>query len=137
MTAVTNISAYQFVPLVDLPTLRKRLLDKCNDCGLKGTILISPEGINVFVAGGSDAIGLLLNEIRSLHGLADFRPKVSLSDEQPFNRMLVRIKREIIAFGVPGIDPAQQTAPKISPRELKRWLDEQRPVTLLDTRNDY
>jgi UPF0176 protein len=137
MTSVTNISAYQFVPLADLPALRKRLLDKCNAWGLKGTILISPEGINVFVAGGGEEIEQLLTEIRSLPGLADFRPKVSISEEQPFNRMLVRIKREIIAFGVPGIDPAQQTAPKISPRELKRWLDEQRPVTLLDTRNDY
>jgi RluA family pseudouridine synthase len=137
MTAVTNISAYQFAPLADLPGLRKRLLDKCNVWGLKGTILISPEGINVFVAGGGDEIESLLNEIRSLPGLAGFCPKVSISDEQPFNRMLVRIKREIIAFGIPGIDPAQQTAPKLSPRELKQWLDERRPVTLLDTRNDY
>ena len=51
--------------------------------------------------------------------------------------MLVRIKKEIIAFGVPGIEPAKRTAPKLAPQELKRWLDEGRPVTLLDTRNDY
>jgi RluA family pseudouridine synthase len=51
--------------------------------------------------------------------------------------MLVRLKKEIIAFGIPGIDPARRTSPKVSPKELKRWLDEGHPVTLLDTRNDY
>ncbi len=137
MPAVVNIAAYRFVPLTDLPSLRKRLLGKCKAWGLKGTILISTEGINVFVAGGRDEIDSLLNEIRALPGLADFSPKVSVSGEQPFNRMLVRIKKEIIAFGVPGIEPEKRTAPKIAPRELKRWLDEGRPLTLLDTRNDY
>jgi RluA family pseudouridine synthase len=63
--------------------------------------------------------------------------KTSESDSQPFRRMLVRIKKEIISFGVEGIDPATRTSPKLTPRELKQWLDEGRPVTLLDTRNDY
>jgi RluA family pseudouridine synthase len=137
MPAVVNIAAYQFVPLTDLPALRERLLCKCKAWRLKGTILISSEGINVFVAGGRDEIELLLTELHSIPGLADFSPKVSVSDEQPFNRMLVRIKKEIIAFGIPDIEPAKRTAPKLSPSELKRWLDEGRPVTLLDTRNDY
>jgi RluA family pseudouridine synthase len=137
MPAIVNIAGYQFVPLTDLPALRERLLGKCKAWGLKGTILISSEGINVVVAGGRDEIDLLLKELRAIPGLADFSPKVSISDEQPFNRMLVRIKREIIAFGIPGIEPAKRTAPKLAPRELKRWLDEGRPVTLLDTRNDY
>jgi predicted sulfurtransferase len=51
--------------------------------------------------------------------------------------MLVRIKREIIAFGVAGVAPGLKTSPKVAPRQLKRWLDEGRPITLLDTRNDY
>src|SRR4051794_29435945 len=105
MSAVVNIAAYQFVPLTELPALRERLLAKCKAWGLKGTILISTEGINVFVAGGRDEIDSLLTELRSIPGLADFRPKISVSDEQPFNRMLIRIKKEIIAFGVPDIDP--------------------------------
>jgi len=137
MPNVTNISAYQFVSLTDLPALRERLLEKCKAWGLKGTILVSPEGINVFVAGGSEEIEFLLQEIRGLPGLTGFRPKVSISEEQPFNRMLVRIKKEIIAFGVPGIEPARRATPKIAPSELKRWLDDGRPVTLLDTRNEY
>src|SRR3954464_13296424 len=119
MPAVVNISAYQFVPLTDLPALRERLLGKCKAWGLKGTILISNEGINVFVAGGRDEIDSLLNELRAIQGLANFNPKVSVSSEPPFNRMLVKIKKEIIAFGVPGIEPGKRTAPKLSPRELK------------------
>ncbi len=137
MPAVTNIAAYQFVPLSDLPALRGRLLGQCKAWGLRGTILISHEGINLFVAGGGEEIDALLKELRALPGLANFSPKVSVSDEQPFTRMLVRIKKEIIAFGVPGIEPGKRTSPKLAPRELKRWLDEGRPITLLDARNDY
>jgi UPF0176 protein len=78
-----------------------------------------------------------LIEVRSIPGLADLTPKESASAEQPYNRMLVKIKKEIIAFGVAGIDPARQPAAKLSPRTLKQWLDEGRAITLLDTRNDY
>lgn len=137
MPEVINIAAYQFLPLADLPALRERLRKQCKTWGLKGTILVSPEGINLFVAGSRAEIDLLLQELRAIPGLEYFRPKVSVSDTQPFSRMLVRIKREIIAFGMPGIEPGRQTSPKLAPQELKRWLDEGRPITLLDTRNDY
>lgn len=137
MSSVVNIAGYLFVPLTGLPALRERLLELCRAWDLRGTILLSSEGINVFVAGGQHEIDQLLEELRAIPGLEHFTPKVSVSDEQPFNRMLVKLKREIIAFGVPGIDPAQRTAPKLAPQELKRWLDEGRAVTLLDTRNDY
>lgn len=137
MTKVVNIAAYRFAPLRDLKPLRERLLHHSRERGLRGTILLSPEGINLFVAGAADGIDVLLELLRAIPGLDDLSPKFSESDRQPFRRMLVRIKREIIAFGVPGIDPARRTSPKLAPRELRRWLDEGRPVTLLDTRNDY
>lgn len=134
---VTNISAYRFAPLTDLKALRSRLLDIGRALGLKGTILLSTEGINLFLAGQPEAIESLVAELRALPGLADLAPKYSASAEQPFRRLLVRIKKEIIAFGVEGIDPALHSSPRLSARELKQWLDEGRPVTLLDTRNDY
>lgn len=137
MTQFINLAAYKFTPLVDLKALRTRLLARCCAGELKGTILLSPEGINLFVAGAKQPTDLLLAELRSLPGLADLTPKVSETDHQPFRRMRVRLKQEIIAFGVPGIDPARRTSPKLAPQELKQWLDEGRPVTLLDTRNDY
>ena len=137
MTRVTNIAAYLFAPLQDLKPLRARLLEFCAARSLRGTILLSTEGINLFVAGGTQEIGELLSELRAIPGLGELTPKYSYSSQQPFSRMLVRIKREIIAFGVPGIDPAQRTSPKLPAAELKRWLDEGRPLVLLDTRNDY
>jgi len=132
---VTNIAGYKFAPLSDLRERRTRLLALCK--GLKGTILLSPEGINLFVAGAAERIDALLAELRSWPGLESLEVKISESDHQPFNRMLVRLKKEIIAFGVPGIDPARRTSPKLAPHTLKQWLDEGRPVTLLDTRNEY
>jgi UPF0176 protein len=133
----TNLSAYKFTPLGDLPVMRERLLGLCRTGGLKGTILLSPEGINFFVAGLREPAEALLAGLRAVPGLEDLSPKESRSAEQPFNRMLVKIKKEIIAFGVEGIDPARRPTPKLPARTLKQWLDEGRPVTLLDTRNDY
>ncbi|MES2922410.1 MAG: sulfurtransferase [Verrucomicrobiota bacterium] len=137
MSAVTNISTYRFAELSGLKDLREDLISACKGWGLKGTILLSTEGINLFVAGAAESIDLLLAKLRAIPGLEALEPKVSISDNQPFNRMLVRVKREIISFGMEGIRPANYTSPKIAATELKRWLDEGRPVTLLDTRNDY
>lgn len=137
MNSIVNIAAYKFVALPELRSLRARLLALCKSWGLKGTILLSVEGINLFVAGSADIIALLLTELRSIPGLEDLAPKFSETDHQPFRKMLVRIKKEIIAFGVEGVNPARRTSPKLSSKELKQWLDEGRPVTLLDTRNNY
>ena len=137
MPVFSNIAAYKFVALTDLPSRRTRLLAQCRAWELKGTVLLSPEGLNLFVAGAPPSVEQLLAELRSWPGLADFPVKVSPSGHQPFNRMLVRIKKEIIAFGVEGIEPGARTSPKLSPATLKQWLDEGRPVMLLDTRNNY
>ena len=137
MKKIVNIAAYKFVSLPDLHSLRTRLLALCRSWELKGTILLSAEGINLFVAGEREKIDLLLAELRGISGLEDLQLKVSATEHQPFTRMLVRVKKEIIAFGVEGINPAQRTSPKLAAKELKQWLDEGRPVTLLDTRNDY
>ena len=137
MKKILNIAAYKFVSLPELRSLRARLLALCKGWELKGTILLSAEGINLFVAGEPGKIDLLLAELRRVPGLEDLSPKISETDHQPFAKMLVRIKKEIIAFGVAGIDPATRTSPKLAARDLKQWLDEGRPVTLLDTRNDY
>jgi UPF0176 protein len=137
MKKIVNIAAYKFVSLPDLHSLRTRLLGRCRSWELKGTILLSAEGINLFVAGTADKIDLLLAELRGIRGLEDLQLKVSETEHQPFTRMLVRIKKEIIAFGVEGINPGKHTSPKLAAKDLKQWLDEGRPVTLLDTRNDY
>lgn len=137
--SIVNLSAYRFTPFAaeELVPLRDRLRVRCAELGLRGTILLATEGINFFVAGPRAATDALLVELRALPGLADLTPKESLSAEPPYNRMLVKVKKEIIAFGVEGIDPARAPAPRLDPRTLKQWLDEGRPLVLLDTRNDY
>ena len=120
-----------------LKILREDLLKFCKERELKGTILLAPEGINLFVAGRHLAIEDLVFKLRQMPGLSHIHPKYSESAEQPFSRMLVRLKKEIIAFGVEGIDPVNNPAPRLKPTQLKAWLDEGKPVVLLDTRNDY
>ncbi len=136
MSVVTNISAYRFAPLDGLKELRERLIENCRDWGLKGTILLSAEGINLFVAGPRTEIDSLLQLLRRVRGLEPLEAKFSESPQQPFTRMLVKIKKEIIAFGQ-NVDPVHRPAPRLAPKDLKRWLDEGRPMMLLDTRNDF
>ena len=104
--------------------MRARLLGLCRGWDLKGTILLSGEGINLFVAGEEEKVESLLGELRGMAGLEDLKVKRSVTEQQPFRRMLVRVKKEIIAFGVPGIDPGRRTSPKLSAKTLKQWLDE-------------
>jgi predicted sulfurtransferase len=132
-----NIAAYKFAELQGLPELRTSLKELCHSLELKGSILLSPEGINLFIAGEPSGVEKLLSTLRSIPGLETLEEKRSVSEEQPFNRMLVKIKEEIIAFGVEGINPARHTSPRIPAKELKRWIDEGREFTLLDTRNTY
>lgn len=134
---IVNAAAYQFADLRDLPAIRDDLRAVAAAGNLRGTVLLSPEGINLFVAGERAGIDALLARIRAVPGLAGIPVKESFSADRPFNRMLVKIKREIIAFGVPGIDPRRYTSRRLTAGELRRWLDDGRPVTLLDTRNDF
>ena len=132
-----NIAGYYFTELDELPERRAALRKLCMRLELKGTILISPEGINLFLAGRRSEIDEFLQSLRSDPKMADFEVKESWSDYQPFNRMLVRIKREIIAFGIQEATPLKDSAPRLDAQVLKQWLDEKRELVLLDTRNDY
>jgi len=139
---IVNISAYKFVTLDDTGDLRPRFLQRCLDLELKGTILLAPEGINMFLAGSRAAIDGYLAWMRQDARLADIAPKESLSDRQPFRRMLVRLKKEIITMKNPVIKPELGRAPAVSAHDLKRWLDqghddEGKPVVMVDTRNAF
>jgi UPF0176 protein len=136
---MVNIAAYRFHPIAleELRPRRERLRQRCQALELKGTILLSSEGINLFLAGSRAAIDAILAEIRSIPGMEPLQIKESLTDYQPFHRMLVKIKREIVPVGCREIAPIADASPKISPEQLKSWLDEHREIALLDTRNDY
>ena len=142
MNTILNISAYKFVPLPDAADLREILLARALEWQLKGTILLAEEGINLFLAAPSDAVRGFIAQLHEDARFADMAPKESWSPTQPFKKMLVKVKREIIRMDHPTIRPAAGRAPAVSPATVRRWLeagvdDAGRPVVTLDTRNTY
>ena len=141
-TPIVNIAAYKFITFDDTEAQRPRFQAICAELELKGTILLSPEGINLFLAGARDGIDQFLSWLRSDPRFTDIEVKESFSEKQPFNRMLVRLKREIITMKHPLIKPELGRAPAVSAADLKRWLDNGiddsgRPVVMVDTRNAF
>jgi UPF0176 protein len=134
---IANIAAYKFVPIDDADALRKHLRDLCFRLGLKGTILLAPEGINLFLAGPGEAISAFLADLSGDARFANIEAKWSWSDFVPFKRLRVKLKQEIVTLRVDGIDPATAPAPAITAFELKRWYDEGRDFVILDTRNEW
>jgi UPF0176 protein len=139
---ILNISCYKFVALPDAQDLRQPCLDNALVRQLKGTILIAEEGINFFLAGSATDVRGFVDWLRSDARFADLAPKESWSDTQPFRKMLVKVKNEIIRMNHPSIRPAEGRAPAVTPETAKRWLDqghddEGRPVVTLDTRNQF
>lgn len=139
---ITNIAAYLFVTIEDISGLRSHWLATCQALALKGTILIAPEGINLFLAGRDADIQAFLSEVRADARFAALQVKVSYSEHQPFRRMWVKAKKEIITMKRPLIRPEAGRAPAVEARTLARWLaaghdDENRPVVLMDTRNAF
>ena len=142
MPDVLNLAAYRFVPLDDLAALRDRLAQQASACGLKGTILLAEEGINIFIAGPAGPARDFMTWLGHDARLADIPFKESWSDTTPFRRMRVRIKREIIRMNQPAIQPHAGRAPAVDAITLNRWLDQGsddngRPVVMLDTRNAF
>src|SRR3990167_2334625 len=137
MSQILNIAGYKFITLTDLPALQAKLLTCANQLQLKGTILLSAEGINLNVAGTPISISAFLDFLQRDACFADMTFRESHSDEQPFNTMKIKLKKEIITLRQSEISPQVETAAAISPQEFKQWLDEDRDLTILDVRNDY
>jgi UPF0176 protein len=141
-TPYVNISAYKFVTFDDTAEKRSEFRAICEKLNLKGTILLSPEGINMFLAGLRHEIDAYMDWLHADPRFADIVPKESFSDRQPFTRMLVKLKREIITMKHPLIRPEDGRAPFVESKTLKRWLDQGhddngKPVVMVDTRNDF
>jgi UPF0176 protein len=144
--SIVNLAAYKFVSLESTAGWREPLRARCEALGLRGTILLAPEGINFFLAGPREATDAFLAYLRHdalfAGKFTDLEVKESLSDQQPFGRMLVKLKREIITMHAPAIRPEAGRAAVVDARTLKRWLDagrddSGRPVVMLDTRNAF
>jgi predicted sulfurtransferase len=133
---ILNISGYKFILLPDAEILREKFLKFCREIAINGTVIFSPEGINIGVAGTCEKISIFINELKKDSRFADMIFKESFSEEVPFQKMLVKLKKMLVP-SAPGIDPNQLTGKRLDPVELKKWLDERREVVLIDTRNTY
>ena len=134
---VLNIAGYRFVDLNDRDELRDPFMDMCTVLELKGTILLSPNGINFVLAGSEESVTEFIRYLESDKRLSGIPIKFSRTDYQPFRRMLVKRKNEIISLGKSEIKPSEFTGPYIKPIEFKRLLDGEEDILVLDTRNDY
>lgn len=136
-----NLAFYRFFRWPDFADHREHLTQFCRSNGLKGTLLLSPEGMNAMICGPEDAVQSLVAELERTVSPSGWLTlsslKESWSETCPHQRMLVKLKHEIIPVGDPDVEPEKHMAPMLSPKELKEWLDQGKPVTLLDTRNTY
>lgn len=144
---ILNIAAYHFVAIIDTVALQTTLREATARLALRGTILIAVEGLNLFLAGSEASIECFVRELTLDERFTHLEVKRSWSINQPFQKMLVKIKPEIIRMNHPTIKPSfdphqPKRAPAIDAQTLKRWLDKGfddagQPVVTLDTRNAF
>lgn len=127
---------YKFVPLPDYRELRQPLRERCRAAGVRGTILLAPEGINATIAGLRPAVESVVSYLCEDPRMADLMVKESFHDSIPFGRMKVRLKREIVALKAPGVDPAKRVGAYVEPNDWNRLI-ERDDVLLIDARNNY
>ncbi|HMB59163.1 MAG TPA: rhodanese-related sulfurtransferase [Xanthomonadales bacterium] len=127
---------YKFVALPDYHELRGPLQQRCEDLGLMGSILLAEEGINGTVSGPESGVRRMFERLRQDQRLSDLHYKESWAGEQPFYRMKVRLKKEIVSLGVPGLDPAKNVGEYVQPQDWNELI-QRKDVRLIDTRNHY
>lgn len=135
-----NIAAYHFTPIQHPEGLAAQLQSRAEAAGLRGTMLVAGEGINLFLAGSEAGIHGFLERLRAQDCFADLTVKFSRSRSQPFARLKVKVKSEIISFRRDNASPLEGRAPAVMPETLARWLDQGhddagKRVVMLDTRN--
>ncbi|MDE2418696.1 MAG: rhodanese-related sulfurtransferase [Burkholderiales bacterium] len=127
---------YQFVELPDYAQRKKPLLALCEQRNVKGLILLAREGINGTIAGARDDVHAVLDYLRQDPLLAGLQHKESFSEKAPFHRMKVRLKKEIVTMGVPGISPTTMGGTYVKPADWNALISDP-DVVVIDTRNDY
>ncbi len=135
-TPLCVAALYRFTRFEDCAPLRLQLEELCRAEGIRGTLLLAREGINGTIAGPPDGIAKVLAHIRALPDCADLDVKLSTATAMPFHRLKVRIKREIVTMGQPGLDPVSNAGTYVEPEDWNALISD--PDTIvIDTRNDY
>jgi UPF0176 protein len=136
MADIVVAALYHFAPLPDFHELREPLLAQCREQDIRGTLLLAEEGINGTISGSRAGIDAVLAFIRADARLAALEHKESISDRHPFRRMKVKLKKEIVTLGVPGVDPNRIVGTYVEPEDWNALISDPE-VVVIDTRNDY
>jgi UPF0176 protein len=141
--ALTHLAAYAFLPLSDLESLQERVLTLAQGMGIKGTVLLATEGINLFICASHPVAHEFIRQLGELDPqLATLKARETKTDQPAFQRLKVKIKPEIIRYGVPQATPLSERADPVSPESFARWIeqghdDNGRPLAIIDTRNGF
>ena len=127
---------YRFVSLPDYQAIRPVLLQRCRELELVGSILLAHEGINATIAGTGEGLKAFWDHLRRDARFTPMEPKVSYVDHQPFKRMKVRLKKEIVTLGITDIDPVSDVGIYVEPSAWNDLIKEP-GVVVIDTRNHY
>ena len=136
MSQIVVCALYKFVTLDDFQDLRHPLHEVMTTHQVRGTLLLADEGINGTIAGARKSIDAVLDWLRNDPRLADIDHKESYTDSLPFNRAKVKLKKEIVTLGIPGIDPKRVVGTYVAPEDWNNLISDP-DVLLVDTRNDY
>ncbi len=136
MPRFLTAALYKFVALPDFADLKPPLQAVCDANEVKGTLLLASEGINGTIAGAQEGVQVVLDHLKSDPRLADLAHKVAWADEPPFLRMKVRLKKEIVTLGVPGVSPTLMAGTYVKPADWNALISDP-SVLVVDTRNDY
>ncbi len=127
---------YKFTPMDDIASTKERLDAAFSDTDIRGTILLAPEGVNGTIAASSEEIDVAFKRLRALPSLDDLDYKASYAPENPFYRLKVRLKKEIVTMGAPEADPNKQVGAYVEPEDWNALIQSD-DVVVIDTRNDY
>ncbi|MGD0465691.1 MAG: rhodanese-related sulfurtransferase [Gammaproteobacteria bacterium] len=134
--SITITAFYKFVSLPNFKELHPKILDFCKEQQIKGTILLSQEGINATISGLDHNIHAVLNFLKSHNEFTDLNYKIAYNTCHPFLRLKVRLKKEIVTLGIPNINPTIQVGEYIEPTDWNQLISDPDVITI-DTRNKY
>jgi UPF0176 protein len=134
---VLNVAGYKFEPLNNIEILVPEFQSVCDDLELKGSVYLSPNGINFSLSGSEESIEEYLHFMEQDKRFLDIPLKKTYSETQPFRKMKVRLKKEIISLGRDDINPRELTGGYVTSKELYSMYENNDDVVVLDTRNEY
>ena len=140
MTSFLTTAFYHFITLDNIKSLKTIIQDYCDNKSLKGTILLAQEGINGTISGKEDDIlgfhKFIKKDQKFSNAFKNLEYKSSWSNENPFYRMKVRLKKEIVALGIPEVSPTIKVGKYVKPEDWNSLINDP-DVILIDTRNNY